>query len=48
MEKAIKLYEELKDMDFIDYQDTNEEDIAYLDRLIKKYGIRKAKEMLTE
>ena len=46
MKEAIKLYEQFKDMDFSDYEDTKEEDINFIYQLIDLYGVRNAARIL--
>ena len=44
MVDALKLYEELKDLDYIDNEETKEDDLRLLSDLIKKYGYERAAE----
>jgi len=36
--QAIDIYEQVKDMDFQDYEDTKEEDLTYIVNMIVRYG----------
>lgn len=38
---AYEVYEELKDMDFLDYEDTKESDIEYIAAMIARVGVEK-------
>ena len=38
---AYEVYEELKDMDFMDYEDTYDEDIEYIAAMIARVGVEK-------
>ena len=42
------LYEELLDMDFRDYEETEEKDKSYIADLIQKLGYNRAREILFE
>ena len=48
MENAIKLYNELIDLDFMDYSDTKESDLDYLKGLIDTIGYKAAYKLLSE
>lgn len=45
---ATKLYNELKDMDFSDYEESTEEDLDFINELIEEKGYSTAKEILME
>ena len=45
---AIDIYEMFCDMDYRDYIETMENDIDYINTLIKKYGDKKALQLLTD
>jgi tetrahydromethanopterin S-methyltransferase subunit F len=38
---AYEIYENLKDMDFMDYEDTYNEDIEYIAGMIARVGVEK-------
>lgn len=38
---AYEIYEELKDMDFMDYEDTYDDDIEYIAGMIARVGVEK-------
>lgn len=46
MAQATQLYYEFIDLDFIDYQDTKETDIAFIQALIDCYGVTDARQIL--
>lgn len=48
MENAIKLYEEFMDLDFLDYEETFEKDIAFVQALIDELGIIAARNYLAQ
>lgn len=43
---AIELYQELKDLDFLDYSDTIENDLVFIQTFIDLYGYQDAKRIL--
>lgn len=43
---AIDLYNELKDFDFLDYSDTLENDLDFIQTFIDLYGYQDAKRIL--
>lgn len=46
MNKALALYKEFCDMDYNDYNETRENDILFIQELIKSYGINDARKIL--
>lgn len=44
---AYEVYEELKDMDFADYEDSKESDIEYIAGMIARVGVEKTLAILT-
>ena len=44
--KALSIYEELKDMDFMDYAETYEQDISFIMALIDNIGESATKTLL--
>lgn len=46
MAQAISLYEEFCDMDYMDYIDTKEKDILFINELLKEYGLQETREIL--
>lgn len=46
MAQATQLYYEFIDLDFIDYQDTKENDITFIQALIDCYGVTDARQIL--
>lgn len=46
MNKALALYKEFCDLDFMDYNETRENDILFIQELIKSYGINDARKIL--
>jgi len=38
---AYEIYENLKDMDYMDYEDTKESDIEYIAGMIARVGVEK-------
>ena len=48
MDAALKIYEELKDMDYLDYLDTYENDLQFIHTLITEIGEKAAREFLKQ
>lgn len=46
MSKAIQLYKECMDMDFMDYSETLEKDLLFISELLKEFSYEETKEML--
>lgn len=46
MAQATQLYYEFIDLDFIDYQDTKDSDILFIQSLIDCYGVTDARQIL--
>lgn len=44
--RAIQVYEYVMDMDFNDYEENIEQDLAYIEWLLKEYGLCKTIEIL--
>lgn len=45
---ALELYNECLDMDFLDYTETMEKDIAFLENLIQEIGIDNTRKYINE
>ena len=48
MDQAMQIYEELKDMDYLDYMDTYESDLQFIKTLIDEIGAKAAREFLAQ
>lgn len=46
MSKAIQLYKECMDMDFMDYSETLEKDLLFISELLKEFSYEETKQML--
>ena len=46
MAKAIELYKECMDMDFMDYSETLEKDLLFISELLKEFSYEETKQML--
>ena len=46
MAKAIELYKECMDMDFMDYSETLETDLLFISELLKEFSYEETKQML--
>ena len=48
MDAALQIYEELKDLDYLDYMDTYESDLQFIHTLITEIGANAAREYLMQ
>ena len=48
MDAALQIYEELKDLDYLDYMDTYESDLQFIKTLIDEIGAKAAREFLAQ
>ena len=48
MDAALHIYEELKDLDYLDYMDTYESDLQFIHTLITEIGTNAAREYLMQ
>ena len=48
MTEAINLYNELCDLDFMDYNDSYDSDISFIKSVIECYGVKDARQILKE